>query len=237
MLERQHGQLIAGVHEMYRLLKSGDKWPGNELKPASREDGHPATHQILEALGVLQSSPQHDYDAGDSSEEWQFFGQHPEDDGVANESYTPPSSTTQNQLFPPPVLPTAEAFTESHAPSLIERQRFKYWVELRSMEQYNSSMSQINRHVPNTLNGASLFSGDMAFPLQQQQPQPQPQQQHMFPDLFPNVSTYDDTMSLGGESVPDNGEPLNIFLTHSTDHFNSNASSFNDITAAKRVRH
>lgn len=233
MLERQQGQLIAGIREMYRLLQSSDKWPGNELDPASGEDGQPTTHQILEALGVLQSSPQHDYDAGDSSEEWQFFEQHPEDDGVAHEPYVPPSSTTQNHIFPPPVLPTAEAFTESHAPSPMERQRFKYWVEIQSMEQHNSSMSQINRHVPSTLNGASLFSADMAFPLQQQQQQ----QQHMFPNLFPNASTYDDTMSLGAESVPDNGGPLNILLTPSTDHFNSTASSFNDVTAAKRVQH
>lgn len=50
MLERQQAQLVAGLQEMYKRMKSGHGWIGALLDDAA---GHPLTHDILESLGVL----------------------------------------------------------------------------------------------------------------------------------------------------------------------------------------
>jgi len=54
MLEQQQGQLVAGVRELYHLLRTGRGWPGAPLQEAL--GGHPLTHDILERLGVLHSA-------------------------------------------------------------------------------------------------------------------------------------------------------------------------------------
>lgn len=51
MIERQNQHLVAGVQELYQRLQSNDGWIGPRL--GNLDDGKPATHQILEALGVL----------------------------------------------------------------------------------------------------------------------------------------------------------------------------------------
>ena len=59
MLERQHSQLIAGVHEMFRMAQEDSDGPTIALRElAHQTESQPLTHQILEALGVLHCSSQ-----------------------------------------------------------------------------------------------------------------------------------------------------------------------------------
>ncbi|EEP82082.1 predicted protein [Uncinocarpus reesii 1704] len=50
MLEEQQNQLVAGLRLLYRRVQEGEGWPG---KPVQECNGRPLTHEILEALGVL----------------------------------------------------------------------------------------------------------------------------------------------------------------------------------------
>lgn len=50
MIERQNHHLVAGVRELYQRLQNNDGWIGPQ--PGDLDDGRPATHQILEALGI-----------------------------------------------------------------------------------------------------------------------------------------------------------------------------------------
>lgn len=52
MLERQQEQLVAGVHELYRRILTGQGWPGPRIDTSMC--GQPLTHKILEGLDVLQ---------------------------------------------------------------------------------------------------------------------------------------------------------------------------------------
>ncbi|KAF2086254.1 hypothetical protein K490DRAFT_66802 [Saccharata proteae CBS 121410] len=51
MLEQQQTQLVSGLRELYRILQSGEGWPGSPLQ--DQQGGHPLTHDILERLGLL----------------------------------------------------------------------------------------------------------------------------------------------------------------------------------------
>jgi hypothetical protein len=55
MLEQQQSQLVAGLRELYRKLQARESWPGSPLENVL--DGHPLTHDILERLDLLHSSP------------------------------------------------------------------------------------------------------------------------------------------------------------------------------------
>lgn len=52
MLEQQQSQLVNGLQEMYKRLLNADAWEGDTLSEAN---GHPLTHDILSALGLLES--------------------------------------------------------------------------------------------------------------------------------------------------------------------------------------
>ncbi|KAK3111133.1 Fluconazole resistance protein 1 [Teratosphaeriaceae sp. CCFEE 6253] len=52
MLEQQQGQLVTALQETYRRLKTAQAWPGPSLSDAN---GQPLTHDILLALGLLES--------------------------------------------------------------------------------------------------------------------------------------------------------------------------------------
>lgn len=52
MLEQQQGQIVSGLQEMYRRMLSGQAWTGPNLSEAN---GHPSTHNILAALGLLEA--------------------------------------------------------------------------------------------------------------------------------------------------------------------------------------
>ena len=53
MLERSHAQLTAGLRELFRRTHNSDGWTGPRLELENHN--RPLTHQILEALGVLQT--------------------------------------------------------------------------------------------------------------------------------------------------------------------------------------
>ncbi|KAF2220010.1 hypothetical protein BDZ85DRAFT_37912 [Elsinoe ampelina] len=50
MLEQQQSQLVAGLQETYRRLLAANLWPGSAL---DEREGHPLTHDILSALGII----------------------------------------------------------------------------------------------------------------------------------------------------------------------------------------
>lgn len=57
MLEQQQGQLVQGLQEMYHRMLATNLWEGPTLSEAT---GHPLTHDILAALGLLEKK--HDSD-------------------------------------------------------------------------------------------------------------------------------------------------------------------------------
>lgn len=52
MLEQQQSQLVSGLQEMYKRLRTAGAWSADELAEAN---GHPLTHDILAALDLLES--------------------------------------------------------------------------------------------------------------------------------------------------------------------------------------
>ncbi|KAK2747310.1 hypothetical protein FQN57_002208 [Myotisia sp. PD_48] len=51
MLEQQQTQLVCGLQELYRIIITGEEWPGRPLKKSI--NGHPLTHDILDGIGCL----------------------------------------------------------------------------------------------------------------------------------------------------------------------------------------
>lgn len=52
VLESQQAQLVTGLQKMYHRLLRASAWNG---KPLDESDGHPLTHDILDALSLLKS--------------------------------------------------------------------------------------------------------------------------------------------------------------------------------------
>ncbi|CAK3968027.1 fungal Zn binuclear cluster domain-containing [Lecanosticta acicola] len=52
MLEQQQGQLVSGLQECYKRLHQAGAWDGEKL---SETNGYPLTHDILAALGLLET--------------------------------------------------------------------------------------------------------------------------------------------------------------------------------------
>lgn len=82
LLERQHAQLTAGLHELYRRIRNGGAWTGPQLEADHHQ---PLTHKILEGLGVLQidgwegtesgHGTWHDFEAqGQNHSGWMYSG-------------------------------------------------------------------------------------------------------------------------------------------------------------------
>ena len=69
-----------------------------------RSEGQPLTHQILEALDVLERSSQDDID--DPNGDWQTFDHHPPDHGIMDTSTT--SSPTLQDVPPSQLKPLPE---------------------------------------------------------------------------------------------------------------------------------
>jgi len=63
MLEQQQNQIVAGLREMYRILRENGTWPGEALP---EYEGNPLTHDILSRLRVLHMT-------GTDSEETERF--------------------------------------------------------------------------------------------------------------------------------------------------------------------
>lgn len=57
MLEQQQSQLVQGLQEMYHRMLAANMWDGPTLSEAT---GHPLTHDILAAMGLLEKK--HDSD-------------------------------------------------------------------------------------------------------------------------------------------------------------------------------
>ena len=106
LLERQHAQLTAGLHELYRRTQNGGGWTGLQLQAVNHH--HPLTHKILEGLGVLQID---DWEETESSPDiWQDFeGQGRDHSGRMHSKTASPS--TQAAFSPP--SPTQTAFPQS----------------------------------------------------------------------------------------------------------------------------
>ena len=186
MLERQHSQLIAGLHEMFKFGQQGRNWPYALLELAHQCEGqHPLTHQILEALGVLQCSPQDE--AEDPKGEWRTFEQHPQDDGVFNGSCTP-SPTLQN-----PVLRSWENIKQPTIPyrSASSQQRsFKFERDSQVNGDHTLSITPLN--FSDSHSQPVLFHSINMAPFLPHQPLPNP---------FSREPTYDETMGLGSHAA------------------------------------
>ena len=207
MLERQHSQLIAGVHEMYKLLQRGDSWPSTMLESLGQNEGQPLTHQILEALGVLQTSPQEDAD--DPNREWQTFEQHPQDDGIMNASTTT-SPVVQNSLSPK--IRTPKQSTAAPRSTIVQQRRSDFETDPLAVEQYNFVISPLTTFTP-YLKQEPPFSANTAYSMQQHQ--------QAFPDQSSGQAVYDETMGLGG-NTPGNGDIMALDWTGVEDMFDSN---------------
>ena len=60
MLEQQQAQLVDGLQELYRRLVAGEAWTGSPL--VGSNNGHPLTHDILQAVGAFNHDSANEYD-------------------------------------------------------------------------------------------------------------------------------------------------------------------------------
>ncbi|KAM0795398.1 hypothetical protein BDR22DRAFT_871566 [Usnea florida] len=105
LLERQHAQLTAGLHELYRRTQNGGTWTGLQLQAVNHQ---PLTHKILEGLGVLQIDEWEGTESGPDI--WQDLeGQGQDHSGWMHSKTASPS--TQAAFSPP--SPTQTAFPQS----------------------------------------------------------------------------------------------------------------------------
>ena len=123
VLEHQHAQLIAGLHELYRRALNGDRWIGPRLEVVNHNQ--PLTHKILEALGVLQPEEWEETESVDGT--WQGFEgqwwQGQDNDGwMCSES---PSLHTQATFSP--TSPTQIAFPQS---TIMSKRQSKFQINL-----------------------------------------------------------------------------------------------------------
>lgn len=58
MLEQQQSQLVSGLQELYKRLRTSHGWEGAALDESN--NGHPLTHDILAALNLLEAKKQQD---------------------------------------------------------------------------------------------------------------------------------------------------------------------------------
>ena len=100
MLERQHGQLSAGLQELYRRAQSCRSWTGPCLEFGDHDQ--PLTHEILEVLGVLHPDDREDMESVDH--DWQDLEAQDQDgndwmysrvDSSPTQAAFSPNSTTQ----------------------------------------------------------------------------------------------------------------------------------------------
>lgn len=106
LLERQHAQLTAGLHELYRRTQNGEGWTGPHLEAVNHHQ--PLTHKILEGLGVLQIDDWESTESGPDT--WQDFeGQ---GRGQSGWMYSETASPSTQATFSP-ISPTQTAFPQS----------------------------------------------------------------------------------------------------------------------------
>ena len=200
MLERQHIQLTAGVQKMYKHLSKGDGWPGANLEDVSDHDGRPPTHQILEALGVLQSAPYDQEDHSDHTRE--IFKEHSPEDGMMMTS-----ATTQITL--PPMIQT---LTQPILPAspIMARRPSNPEIDLIAIDQGKAEMPPLFSLPPYQKQGPA-FDAKMASSTQHQR-------------QFP-IYQVDDHMDFGlgkSNSISGNGGMMDVDWTAIADAFESN---------------
>ena len=97
MLERQHAQLIAGLQKLYRHTQNGGGWTGPRLEDMNH--GQPLTHEILEALDVLQTDEWEDSESVVSP--WQGLEQQGQGNGwIYSESASPSTQAAFSSTSP-----------------------------------------------------------------------------------------------------------------------------------------
>ena len=115
LLERQHAQLTAGLHELYRRTQNGEGWTGLQLEAVNHHQ--PLTHNILEGLGVLQIN---DWEGAESGPDtWQDFeGRGRDHSGwICSETASPSTQATFS-----PTSPAQIAFPQ---PTILAKRRSK----------------------------------------------------------------------------------------------------------------
>ena len=149
LLERQHAQLTAGLHELYRRTQNGGAWTGFQLEAANHHQ--PLTHKILEGLGVLQIDDWEGTESGPDT--WQDLeGQGRGHSGwIYSETASP---STQAALSPP--SPTQTAFPQS---IIMVKRRAKILSNLAPMTE-----STIVPPLPMTFAHAKLESHHLGCP-------------------------------------------------------------------------
>ena len=101
LLERQHAQLTAGLHELHRRTQNGGGWTGPQLEAVNHQ---PLTHKILEGLGVLQTDDWEGTESGPDT--WQDIeGQGRDHSGCLNSETASPF--TQAAFSPTSLTQTA----------------------------------------------------------------------------------------------------------------------------------
>ena len=202
MLERQHNQLIAGLHEMYKHLQTSEGKPGAKLELSTQNGSQPLTHQILEALGVLHPAPQDD--AEDQDGEWQTFEHHPQDDGMM---YTSAAASPSRQITFSPMQQTLTQPAMLSHPSIMDRRCSKYDTDPQRVEQYMAAMPPLNTLIPHLKQGPS-YSANMAYSRQQLQE-------------FPNFQV-DKHMGLGDNTSGRGPGVMDVDWTGMEDMFDNN---------------
>ena len=99
LLQRQHAQFTAGVHELYRHTQNGGGWTGPQLEAVNHHH-QPPIHKISEGLGVLQIDDWEGTESGPDT--WQDFeGQGRDHSGwMYSETASPSTQATFSATSP-----------------------------------------------------------------------------------------------------------------------------------------
>lgn len=136
MLERQHGQMVTAIQELYRRHVDGQGWPGEPLK--TEPNGHPLTHDVLNRLGALK-----DDDQSDSHHPHQHPHQPFEEDLVLAQQrmYANGAAQMQRQDSSNASSPTSECSQVHHHPYNIPN-------AFAAQEPYHANNNNNNNVVP-----------------------------------------------------------------------------------------
>ena len=108
MLERQNGQLSAGLQELYRRAQNCRSWTEPSLEFG--DYNQPLTHKILEILGVLHPDDREDME--NVNHDWQSSEAQEQDGSDGDWMYSAMDSSPTQAAFSPN-SPTQVAFPQS----------------------------------------------------------------------------------------------------------------------------
>ncbi|KAI9759856.1 MAG: hypothetical protein M4579_002063 [Chaenotheca gracillima] len=234
LLEQQQAQLVAGIQESYRRLRSGEGWTGSSLKERS-EDGRPSVHDILERLDVLGQSWDRSSNPSPTTSRFEEDPFKMQQSLIANgappmvrhssissdSDHSPPSPASYHN---DPICSPRDSFNKENdrryqptTPAPSQESHLAFYSNqptTHMLKSYQRSMPHAN--APSTMDPALLQR------QQQQQQQQQQQTHHVWPNA--PLSTSDFNSVLNGHPFYNTGPSMSYYPTHQ-DSFSTHSSN------------